>query len=91
MKRPGPTGDFPHGKLSEDDEGGINVALSRHLAPDGTPMVRIDFGKPVAWLSLPRDQAIEFALTMMKHAGFVGSVIVGPGEIIDASDPRRRS
>jgi hypothetical protein len=64
----GPTGDFPHGKLNPDDEGGINVAISRHVAPDGTQMVRFDFGKPVAWLSLPRDRAILFANTILKFA-----------------------
>jgi hypothetical protein len=81
----GPTGDFPHGKLSDDDEGGINVALSGHPAPDGTPMVRLDFGKPVAWLSLPRDQAIQFAMVLLKHAGLRGMIVIGEGGD-DASD-----
>jgi hypothetical protein len=92
MKKPqaGPTGDFPHGKLNEDDEGGINIALSHHFAPDGTQMVRLDFLKPIAWLSLPREQAVAFALTIIKHSGFVGSVIVGDGEMIDASNLGRR-
>jgi hypothetical protein len=76
----GPTGDFPHGKLSDDDEGGINVALSHHQAPDGTPMVRLDFGKPVAWLSLPQDMAIAFALTLLKHAGVMKVQITRGGD-----------
>jgi hypothetical protein len=65
----GPTGDFPQGKLSADDQGGLNVALSHHVAPDGTVMVRMDFGTPVAWLSLPQEMAIEFALSILKHTG----------------------
>jgi hypothetical protein len=65
----GPTGDFPHGKLDDDDEGGINVALSHHDAPDGTKMVRFDFAKPVAWLSLPRAHAVAFACLILKHTG----------------------
>jgi hypothetical protein len=68
MKRPGPTGDFPHGKLADDDEGGINVALSRFRAPDGERMVRLDFTKPVAWLALPSERAIAFALTLLQYA-----------------------
>jgi hypothetical protein len=80
----GPTGDFPHGKLSADDEGGLNMALGHTVAPDGTRMVRLEFGKPIAWLSLPSEQAIQFALTIMRHAGFVGSVVVGHGETGDA-------
>jgi hypothetical protein len=82
--QPGPTGDYPHGKLGPDDEGGINVALSHHDAPDGTPMVRFDFAKPVAWLSLPRDHAVAFAFLILKHAGCVEV------EIRDAEDLGRR-
>jgi hypothetical protein len=65
----GPTGEFPHGKLSDDDEGEINVAISRHVAPDGSQMVRFDFGKPVAWLSLPREQALALAAVIIQQAG----------------------
>lgn len=85
MDKLGPTGDYPHGKLSEDDEGGINVALSHHIAPDGARMVRLDFGKPVAWLSLPREQAVAFALLILKHAGATSVQIKTPGEE-DGSD-----
>jgi hypothetical protein len=67
-KRPGPTGDFPHGKLAPDDKGGINVALSAFKAPDGRHMVRIDFGAPVDWLALPREQALVFGHTLIKFA-----------------------
>lgn len=86
MKKPGPTGDYPHGKLYEDDEGGINVALSNHEAPDGTLMVRFDFGKAVKWLSLPREQAVAFASLILKHAG----VAIEIGVIGDAEDLGRR-
>jgi hypothetical protein len=67
--RPGPTGDFPFGKLSEDDKGGLNVALSHFTAPDGTRIVRMDFGYPVDWIALPRDQALAFAALIFHHAG----------------------
>lgn len=78
----GPTGDFPHGKLSPDDEGGINVAISHHIAPDGADMVRLDFGKPVAWLSLPRAQAAAFGVTILKFAGVKFELLEAP----DATD-----
>jgi hypothetical protein len=80
----GPTGDFPHGKLSPDDEGGINVALSHFNAPDGTRMVRLDYGKEVAWLALQREEAVAFASLILRHAG-VGIEI---GAMGDAGDPR---
>jgi hypothetical protein len=84
--KPGPTGDYPHGKLYPDDEGGINVAIGHHTAPDGTRMVRFDFGKPVAWLSLPREQAVAFASGILKHAG----VAIEIGVMGDAEDLGRR-
>jgi hypothetical protein len=74
---PGPTGDYPHGKLSTDDEGGLNVAISHFMAPDGTRMVRFDYGKPISWLALPREQAVEFAVTILKHAGVGVEVAMG--------------
>ena len=67
--RIGPTGDYPHGKLSPDDEGGLNVALSHFTAPDGSRMVRLDFAKPIRWLALPRSEAVEFASLIIHHAG----------------------
>lgn len=60
---PGATGKFPFGKLSDDDEGELVVAVS---SMEG--MVRIEFGKPVAWVCLPPDKAIEFASVVVARA-----------------------
>lgn len=59
----GPTGEFPRGKLNEDDEGALNTAISH-----GQGVVRIDFGKPTAWLAMPPDLAVEFASVILMHA-----------------------
>jgi hypothetical protein len=59
----GPTGDFPLGKLSRDDEGELRVKVSHE---DG--VVRIDFGAPTAWIGLPPDHALAFAAVVVKHA-----------------------
>lgn len=67
--RIGPTGDFPHGKLSHDDKGGLNMALSHLDAPDGSRIVRLDFGYPVDWIAMPRDEALAFAALLIHHAG----------------------
>lgn len=89
MKRPklGPTGDFPSGKLDADDEGGINIAIGSQIGPSGKIVVRIEFGKPIAWLGLPQEQAVQFAISVIKHARFAGSIIIGDG---DAEDLGRR-
>jgi hypothetical protein len=86
MKLPklGPTGDYPRGKLSEDDEGGLLLAVGH----DEKRNVKIKFGKKVAWIGLNSEQAIQFAMLILKQAGFTGSVIIGPGGN-DASHPRK--
>jgi hypothetical protein len=66
-KRPlGATGTFPQGKVSDDDEGGLKMAIAFDPL-DG--IVRVEFGKPVAWLGLPPPEAMELGKLLMKHAG----------------------
>jgi hypothetical protein len=72
----GQTGDFPHGKLDDTDEGGLNIAIGSE--PDGKNVV-IRFGKKVAWIALPQEQAVQFAMTILRHARMHG-VIVMDGE-----------
>jgi hypothetical protein len=59
----GPTKDFPRGKLNKDDEGGLKIAI--HQEGD---VVRIDFGKKIAWIGLPPTEAITFANIITSHA-----------------------
>lgn len=59
----GATGDFPRGKLNPTDEGGLMIAVH----PEGDT-VRIDFGKPTAWIAMPADQALAFAALIVKNA-----------------------
>lgn len=59
----GGTGTFPEGKLNASDEGELRMAIS---SSDG--LVRIDFGKPVAWFAVPANQAKELAALLMRHA-----------------------
>jgi len=59
----GPTGKFPNGKLNDDDEGEITVAIAADKAKG---VVVIDFGKPTAWIGFTPDQAVDIA--EMLHA-----------------------
>lgn len=63
MTKFGKTGDFPRGKFSEDDEGGIQMGVA---VRDKT--VIINFGTPVAWLGLPKDVALQLAATIKRRA-----------------------
>jgi hypothetical protein len=59
----GGTGDFPRGKLTAEDEGGLAVAIG---VKDKT--VIVDFGKEVVWLGLDAASARQFAKNIMRRA-----------------------
>ena len=60
-KKLGATGKFPQGKLNQDDEGELRLAVS-----SAGDLVRIDFGKAITWLAMPPDEAIEFGKILIK-------------------------
>ena len=60
----GATGKFPQGHLNRDDEGELQFGV----ANDGEKVI-IKFGKPIAWLGMTADQAIEFGSLLIEHAG----------------------
>lgn len=62
----GPTGQFPEGKLGDDDEGEIRIAIGNQNGK-----VVISFGGPVAWIGFTAAQAREIAETLIKHAEYV--------------------
>ncbi len=59
----GATGEYPEGKLNEDDEGELRLAVGHN---EGN--VILDFGKPVVWVGLPPDTADAIADMLRKHA-----------------------
>lgn len=59
----GPTGKFPRGKLTENDEGELRIAVgSRNGA------VVMDFGKPTSWIGFTPEQADQIADSLREHA-----------------------
>lgn len=66
-KRPlGATGTFPQGQLSDDDQGGLKIGVAYDKL---NGIVRLEFGKPVAWIGLPPAEAIQFGKLLMEKAG----------------------
>lgn len=61
----GATGTFPHGKLNEQDEGAIKMAIGYDQSKG---VVMVNFGKPVAWFGLPPPEARELARLLLLHA-----------------------
>lgn len=64
-KKLGPTGKFPQGKLTKDDEGEIKMAVG---VRDGK--IIIDFGHAVTWFGMDKESAKNFAnLILNKCSG----------------------
>ena len=59
----GATGEYPHGSLGADDEGELRAGVG---IEDGK--VIINFGKPVAWLSITPAGARELAAMLIAKA-----------------------
>jgi hypothetical protein len=61
----GSTGQFPDGKIDENDEGELRLSIE---ADSLTNQIIIDFGEPVTWVSLSPEEAIDFAEFITKKA-----------------------
>lgn len=61
------TGEYPHGRLNESDEGAIPMEVGHH---SGKVIIR--FPKPATWIGLTGDGAMELAQCLMEHARAVG-------------------
>jgi hypothetical protein len=61
----GATGDRPYGDLGGGDEGELRAAIAVDV-PNG--VLRIVFGKPIAWLALPAGHARQFAKMLTDSA-----------------------
>lgn len=63
--KPGATGRFPQGKASSDDEGELVLGVA---ADHRQQLVQLDFGKPVKWLGLGKQEALGLAAAIAKKA-----------------------
>lgn len=61
----GALGVFSEGQCAPDDEGDLRIAIA---ADTKAKLVRIDFGKPVGWLGLPKEQALAWASKIAEKA-----------------------
>ena len=68
--KPGATGRFPHGKADATDEGELRMALA---ADHANGIVRVIFGKSVAWLGLPSREARALAALLVEKADEIDS------------------
>jgi len=64
----GPTGEFPSGKLNENDEGELVFGVA---ADHEHKLVVLTFGSEVRWLAMPAEAARQMALSLVRAAGEV--------------------
>ena len=65
----GATGEFPEGKLNQNDEGEIRFGVAADREHN---KIILNFGKPVAWIGMSPGQAIALADLLRSKARFVG-------------------
>jgi len=63
--RLGATGRFPQGAADATDEGELRMALA---VDHQQAIVRIAFGKPIAWIGLPSAEARGLAAMLIEKA-----------------------
>jgi len=63
----GATGLHPEGKLTPQDEGGVQFNVGSENGK-----VVLDFGSPVHWVGMDAQQAADLASSLMKWAKIVG-------------------
>jgi len=61
----GATGNFPRGKIDRLDEGEIKFAVA---ADHKTKTVLLNFGKPIVWVGMTADQAIDVSNSLRDKA-----------------------
>ena len=59
----GATGNYPKGKIIPEDQGELRLAIGTH-----DDSVIIEFGKEVKWIGLGKEDAIQFANTILQWA-----------------------
>ena len=62
-------GEYPNGKLNVHDEGAVAFMVG---ASEGR--VILQFPKPITWLGMEPNQAVEMAQLLVRHASECGTV-----------------
>ena len=60
-------GEYPAGKLNDNDAGAIAFEVGRE-----NDKVILRFTKPVAWMGMTGDEAMQLAQCLIKHARHAG-------------------
>lgn len=61
----GATGEFPDGTIDRNDQGAIRIGIA---ADPATGKVLINFGTPVVWFGMTKQQALDLAESLTLRA-----------------------
>lgn len=67
----GAPGLHPKGKLDESDDGQLNMAI---VTDPDAGLIRLVYGKPVAWMALGPDEAIGLARILLERAAEIKAI-----------------
>ena len=56
---------FSEGRLNKQDQGDLSFAIATDKK---NSVVLVHFGKPVDWIGLPKQQALQLANLLINHA-----------------------
>lgn len=59
----GPSGEFPRGKLKDDDQGELTIAIGVRERT-----LIIDFGPTMGWIGMDKKAALEFGSQIINRA-----------------------
>jgi len=57
-----------YSKIRPDDEGSLDIAISSTIRDDGEEIIVIDFGKKIDWIGMPKKQAADFAMNILRRS-----------------------
>ena len=58
---------YPEGKLNDKDEGELSFVIGEENGK-----VVLHFGKPILWVGMPPEMAMDLASSLIKHARNIG-------------------
>ena len=66
MTNPGPTGQFPEGKLNRDDQGELALGIAPYQGH-----VLMNFGKEISWIAMRPEQVEQLGRALIACAAQV--------------------
>jgi len=64
--KPGPTGEFPRGRATENDEGELAISFKVGMGMNSQAVIVMDFGASTSWIALEPDMIDGLCETLQR-------------------------